>query len=73
LDPILGWRLWRLSGECLQSWGVDYLWRPGANQATCVSAFHPCGASPVKRCIPPRGIQEVEAWVTAAAPPMGNG
>jgi hypothetical protein len=36
-DPMVGWRLWRL-GDCeLKSWGVPFVWNPGANRAECLT------------------------------------
>src|SRR5207247_11201720 len=49
-EPLIGWRLWRLQGASLQSWGVDYHWRPGVNSASCISTIRACVASPGKHC-----------------------
>jgi len=47
---VLGWRLWRLRGECLQSWGVDYVWEPGPNRAMCIGGGRACVPPPGKHC-----------------------
>ena len=36
-EPVLGWRLWRLHGDHLRSWAIDYVWEPGENLARCLA------------------------------------
>jgi len=36
-EPVLGWRLWKFRGDQLESWGIDYNWNPGENQALCLA------------------------------------
>lgn len=34
--PFVGWRIWRMTGEGLVSWAVNYTWEPGPNRAVCL-------------------------------------
>jgi hypothetical protein len=36
-EPIVGWRLWRLGEGELRSWGLNYGWVPGVNDARCLA------------------------------------
>jgi hypothetical protein len=36
VEPVVGWRIWRLVGWRLESWAVDYCWQPGENRAVCL-------------------------------------
>jgi len=49
VDPLLGWRLWRVRDGVLVSWGVRHEWQPGINQAVCLGSRH-CAASPGEGC-----------------------
>ena len=49
-EPVLGWRLWRVSDGRLQSWAVNHYWQPGQNVATCRSSERICAAAPGQRC-----------------------
>lgn len=49
-EPVLGWRVWRLRGRELTSWGATYVWRPGHNAAGCLKPDNPCGAAPGQGC-----------------------
>jgi hypothetical protein len=49
LEPMLGWRLWRLRPEGLESWAVNRCWQPGVNAAICLSST-PCRTSPGSAC-----------------------
>lgn len=41
LEPVLGWRLWRVRDTArLHSWGVRHEWEPGVNEATCMGSRH---------------------------------
>lgn len=35
--PRIGWRLWRLEDDRLNSWVVDHAWEPGTNDARCLA------------------------------------
>lgn len=48
-EPVLGWRLWRLRPEGLQSWAAGCYWTPGVNSATCLSR-QPCPKPPGGAC-----------------------
>lgn len=50
LEPVLGWRVWRLRGHSLASWGTTYVWHPNANFARCLNPNNPCPASPGRGC-----------------------
>ncbi len=48
---MVGWRLWLLSRDQLQSWAVPYVWRPGENRAECLARSGPrCPHSPGSNC-----------------------
>lgn len=49
-EPVLGWRVWRLRGRALASWGVAHVWQPGHNAADCLKPTNPCGAVPGQGC-----------------------
>ena len=50
-EPLLGWRIWNLRGEYLESWAVDYCWKPGENLATCFAPRRrACASSPGLHC-----------------------
>lgn len=49
-EPVLGWRLWRLRGRELASWGASYMWKPNRNVAGCLKPNQPCAASPGQGC-----------------------
>ncbi|HSR22114.1 MAG TPA: hypothetical protein VLW53_01075 [Candidatus Eisenbacteria bacterium] len=51
MEPVLGFRIWKLKAGRLGSWAVDYCWEPGENQARCL-ALHgrPCEAPPGRHC-----------------------
>lgn len=49
VEPLLGWRLWRVRDGTLLSWGVRHEWEPGVNQATCLGSRH-CASSPGESC-----------------------
>lgn len=48
-NPVVGWRLWRVSGDRLRSWAVDRVWSPGDNLAECLDPV-PCPSPPGRRC-----------------------
>lgn len=58
--PVVGWRVWRLDGEKLRSWVVDWTWEPGRNHARCLdprggaifpaAGRVPCPISPGEGC-----------------------
>src|SRR5262245_40650270 len=51
IEPVLGWRIWKVRGERLASWAVDYCWEPGENRAVCLAPGRPaCAAPPGRRC-----------------------
>ncbi len=51
VEPVIGWRLWRLRESTLHSWGVNHDWRPGINDARCLaSGAAACTSSPGLRC-----------------------
>ena len=37
LEPVVGWRLWRVREDELCSWAVEHVWPPGENNAACLS------------------------------------
>ncbi|MGH7911480.1 MAG: hypothetical protein ACREQM_11135 [Candidatus Dormibacteraceae bacterium] len=52
-NPVVGWRLWRVHGGDLWSWGIDAEWQPGDGQARCL---HPdpqsrCAEAPGEHCL----------------------
>jgi hypothetical protein len=50
-EPAVGWRLWRLGGDHLRSWVVDYIWEPGENFARClIEEPGRCQSSPGTDC-----------------------
>lgn len=49
-DPILGWRLWRVRDQRLQSWAINHFWEPGQNAATCHDSERSCPAPPGRHC-----------------------
>ncbi|MBO0684024.1 MAG: hypothetical protein J2P45_12760 [Candidatus Dormibacteraeota bacterium] len=50
-EPVVGWRLWRLSGGHLSSWAVEHSWEPGENHATCLAPVgFPCTTPPGRHC-----------------------
>lgn len=49
VEPLLGWRLWRVRDGTLLSWGVRHEWEPGINQAFCLGSRH-CDSSPGESC-----------------------
>ena len=49
VDPLLGWRLWRVRDGTLLSWGVRHEWEPGVNEASCLGSRH-CASPPGDSC-----------------------
>lgn len=49
VEPLLGWRLWRVREGQLLSWGVRHQWDPGVNQAICLGSRR-CTCSPGESC-----------------------
>lgn len=49
-EPVLGWRVWRVDGDRLQSWAVHHHWDPGDNVAACRGAPWLCRTSPGRHC-----------------------
>jgi hypothetical protein len=60
-EPALGWRLWRLRGDRLWSWVLDYEWERGPLEAGCMidlacptapvwAKREPCVRSPGQHC-----------------------
>lgn len=39
-EPVIGWRLWWIHDGELRSWVADHAWRPGVNEARCLSRRH---------------------------------
>ena len=50
-DPVLGWRLWRVRGRSLRSWGINSCWDTGENTARCFNGQGGCPRSPGRRCL----------------------
>jgi hypothetical protein len=51
VEPILGWRVWRLRDRGLHSLVVDYRWEPGQNRAVCLTSHRTrCTAPPGPGC-----------------------
>ena len=51
MEPVLGWRVWKLRRGRLGSWVIDYNWEPGENRATCLRMnYPPCSDSPGESC-----------------------
>lgn len=51
IQPVLGWRIWKLRSGRLESWAVDYTWEPGENRARCLAPNRrACDASPGQHC-----------------------
>jgi hypothetical protein len=51
LEPVLGWRVWRLEDGLLASLVVDHRWQPGDNLARCLGPAHrACPESPGEHC-----------------------
>jgi hypothetical protein len=51
IEPILGWRVWKLRRGRLGSWVIDFDWHPGENRATCLTMNSPpCDAAPGEGC-----------------------
>ena len=50
-DPLLGWRLWRVRGHGLRSWGIDCLWEVGENTAKCFNLNRDCVRPPGRSCL----------------------
>lgn len=51
IEPVLGWRVWKLEHGRLASWVLDYDWEPGENRAACLRPGPPiCGTSPGRKC-----------------------
>lgn len=51
IEPVLGWRVWKLKRGRLGSWVIDHDWGPGENRATCMSMNSPpCDVCPGERC-----------------------
>lgn len=49
-DPVVGWRLWRVRGDQLESWAASFAWAPGANEACCLASMHRCKQAPGRGC-----------------------
>jgi hypothetical protein len=50
-EPVVGWRIWRLTDGLLGSVVVDHLWEPGENLARCLSSGRPpCPEAPGPAC-----------------------
>jgi hypothetical protein len=50
-DPLLGWRLWRVRGESLESWAASYVWETGDNVSHCLAPVRRCSHSPGRGCM----------------------
>ncbi|MGZ6695748.1 MAG: NUDIX domain-containing protein [Solirubrobacteraceae bacterium] len=50
VDPVVGFRQWRLSGRALSSLFSDVPWRHSALRAHCSAGGHDPGQAPVKEC-----------------------
>jgi hypothetical protein len=47
----VGWRLWRIHGRGLYSWGLDHRWTPGPNRAKCLTGIgQGCQVAPGAGC-----------------------
>jgi hypothetical protein len=50
-EPVVGWRVWKVSDGHLESWAVDYRWQPGENHARCLAHDRDaCPSSPGPHC-----------------------
>ena len=50
-SPLVGWRLWKAKNGKLHSWAVDHVWKPGTNNAVCLSdPPYRCAHSPGTSC-----------------------
>src|SRR5215472_464554 len=49
-DAVIGWRVWRVDDDLLQSWAVQHYWKPGANTAPTGRGVRLCPTSPGRRC-----------------------
>lgn len=50
-EPLVGWRLWRISEDRLYSWVTDHVWQPGENVARClVTGAARCEHAPGAGC-----------------------
>ncbi len=50
-EPVVGWRLWRVSQDELCSWAVEYVWQPGDNKAVCLAdRLYRCPQPPGTSC-----------------------
>jgi hypothetical protein len=51
MEPVLGWRIWNLRDRRLESWAVDYCWKPGENVAVCLAPHRrACRTAPGMHC-----------------------
>jgi hypothetical protein len=51
VEPILGWRVWRLRDRGLHSLVFDYRWQAGENRAVCLTSHRPpCADPPGRNC-----------------------
>lgn len=50
IEPVIGYRQWRLAGEGLRSIGCDEMWRGPTLVARCGVAGHPREPAPVSAC-----------------------
>ncbi|MGH7904949.1 MAG: hypothetical protein ACREPA_12620, partial [Candidatus Dormibacteraceae bacterium] len=46
IEPLVGWRIWRVRGNRLESWVVPYTWSVGVNGGRCLSDGHSFRSGP---------------------------
>src|SRR5215469_11714208 len=52
LEPVVGWRIWRLQDGLLRSLVMDSSWQPGENVARCLASDRAmCRESPGQGCL----------------------
>jgi hypothetical protein len=50
IEPVIGFRQWRLVGDSLRSLTCDEIWLDAYKEARCDDALHPGCAAPVSDC-----------------------
>jgi hypothetical protein len=50
IEPVIGYRQWRLAGDGLRSIACDERWRTASLDARCLAGGHPQEASPASSC-----------------------
>jgi hypothetical protein len=78
-EPILGWRLWRVREQALESWAASWTWEPGPNEAHCLAPVRRCDRPPGRGCLcgywglfsPLRALERARAERTERASVLG--